>query len=51
MQQTSSIGMRLLSKYGEVLLILAIWIHVLGYMFELWKRYQFFLLLTKGILL
>tara|TARA_Y100001951_G_scaffold66991_1_gene53989 strand:- start:4 stop:150 length:147 start_codon:yes stop_codon:yes gene_type:complete len=38
-QETTSIGMRLMSKYGEALLILAIWVHVLGYMFELWKRY------------
>jgi hypothetical protein len=38
MPQTS-IGMRLMSKYGEVLLILAVWTHVLGYMFELWKLY------------
>ena len=33
------IGVRLVSKYGEALLILALWIYALGHVFELWKRY------------
>ena len=33
------IGARLFSKYGEALLILALWTYTLGYVFELWKRY------------
>ena len=33
------IGVRLVSKYGEALLILALWTYTLGYVFELWKRY------------
>ena len=33
------IGVRLVSKYGEALLILALWTYTLDYVFELWKRY------------
>jgi hypothetical protein len=35
----TSMGVRLLSKYGEALLILALWVHAIGYVFELWNRY------------
>jgi len=35
----TSIGVRLVSRYGEALLILALWVHAIGYVFELCNRY------------